>query len=104
MYQSIFLKARLFYQNTIVDWLIINISVIGSYEPKYNSTPSYNSIHFVVGPVNHAIHTSSFYNATDQVGCNSTAKPNIIFPFLPLSILNRFDSVFSMVIKSCRYF
>ena len=106
MHPSLFSKDRFLYQNAIVDWLIINISVIDScsYEPKYNTTPSCNNTHFVVGSVNHAIHNDSFYNDTDQLGCDSTTKINIISSFLPLNILNVLDSVLSMVLRSYRFF
>ena len=104
MHQSLFSKDRFLYQNAIVDWLIINISPIDSYELKYNTTPSCSNIHFVVDPFDHAIHTDNFYNDTDQLGCDSTTKINIILPFLPLNILNIFDSVFSMVLRSYRFF
>ena len=100
MHQSLFSKDRFLYQNTIVDWLIVNISPIDSYELKYNTTPSCSNIHFVVDPFDHAIHTDNFYNDTDQLGCDSTTKINIILPFLPLNI---FYSVFSMVLRSYRF-
>ena len=106
MHPSLFSKDRFLYQNAIVDWLIIKISVIDSYsyEPKYNTTPSCSNTHFIVGSVNHAIHNDSFYNDIDQLGCDSTTKINIISSFLPLNILNVLDSVLSMVLRSYRFF
>ena len=110
MHPSLFSKDRFLYQNAIVDWLIIKISVIDSYsysysyEPKYNTTPSCSNTHFIVGSVNHAIHNDSFYNDIDQLGCDSTTKINIILSFLPLNILNVLDSVLSMVLRSYRFF